>query len=168
MSKSQISQNSKCPFCQDIPTKVAHLGWRFFYTLVAFLILGFGIIPGNSFFISLTLFVSALFMDYLRFIPDTTKRKIIRAAGIFINGFWLIIGIIGIAGIVSVVKDGEILLTVLSKNFIVTNKASVALEKIWYTLGISVFLTAVDWLVYDSPFEKNMLQQHYPDQKQSI
>ena len=91
-------------------------------------------------------------------------RKRIRSVGIFVNGFWFFIGIIGIVGIISVIKEGEILVTVLSKNFIVNTDGHFALKYIWYVLGISVILTIVDWIVYESPTEQRVLQQTNPDQ----
>ena len=147
-----------CPYlCQDVPTKVAHLGWRFFYTLIAFLILGYGISPGSGFFISLSLFTSALLMEYLRFTPDTRWRKLIRNSGIFVFGIFLLIGIVGIIGILNVVTNGDLLLVVTSDNFIVRGPP-VALSMIWYILGISIVITLCDWVIYESPIEQNVIR----------
>jgi len=148
----------------DKPTQFAHLGWRIAYTIIAWIILGQEISPGQSFFVSLILFSTPLAMEYLRFRPKAKFRKIIRLVGIMITGTWIIFGFIGMAGILEVIKSGNNLFVTFSKDFILNGTYIAKVVYIWSILSINVLLTIIDWIIYDNPLESEIEDT----QKQSI
>jgi len=71
---------------QDIPNKFADLKFRFIYTIISFVILGFNQGPGNYFFTSMLMFSVPLFYDNLKFDPHEKSRNIIKTISIIILG----------------------------------------------------------------------------------
>lgn len=141
---------------QDKPTRVASLGWRILYTFISWLVLGEGILPGRGFFVSLILFIFPLLMDYLKFVPDTGFRSFLRYAGIIISSVWLLIGIIGTFGILSIVDSQHHLRIMIDQNYIVLGGASFPVSIIWWFIGINVVLTVVDWVFWECEIEKRI------------
>lgn len=141
MSNKEKQPCESCLTCPpDDPTKIAHLGWRFFITLFAWFILGLGISPGGNFFVSLILFSIPLLVDYLKFKPKEGWRKKLRRIGIILSGFWFFIGMIGLGSIVYIKNDNGLILLKVSRDFITLRGKFLPVEYIWYGIGFSVAL----------------------------
>lgn len=139
----------------DKPTKVAQLGWRCVYILLAWVILGYSPSPGKGYLTALCLFAFPLLLDYLKFEPDTPVRKWVRSIGIFVSGFWVFLGALGAFDVltVTIVKD-ETLMVVVTEKFLVGKGAGLPLLYTWYAVCVSVLLTLVDWVAWESDLEK--------------
>jgi Fe2+ transport system protein B len=144
-------------FIPDNPTKAATLGWRAAYTVIAWIILGQGIKAGQGFFVALTLFSMPLLMDYMRFNPNTKVRLYVRNAGIIISLLWVIIGFIGLCGPLGIENINEQLSIAVSNDFIVGKGFFIPLHYLWSFLSLSLFLTIVDWIIYQGPQEEEAL-----------
>jgi|SRR5579875_615388 len=140
----------------DKPTKVAYLGWRFLYTLIAWAILAKGIVVGDSFFVSLFLFSIPLFMDYFKFKPDTYIRRIIRSIGIWSCGIWVVLSVISFAGILTVVTINNQLMVSVAKDYLADAGAKFPILDIWYCMAFNVLLTGADWVLHETEFEQWM------------
>lgn len=140
----------------DKPNEVAHLGFRFAYTVLAWIVLAKGI-SANTFFVSMFLFVLPVFMDCLKFVPTTNLRRKINKAEIFVTGFWCVIAILGLFGIFVVEQVEE--------NFIITTAPDFSGFKIeyfsvvivWRFLISVVAVTMVDWLTTRTNLEEMKL-----------
>jgi len=156
---SNDKQLSVSVYASDKPTRVAHIGFRFLYTLIAWFVLGLGIVPGRSFFVSLFLFTVPLFMDYCKFRPTSRTRKVFRWIGIISTGAWLGASIIGLSGIVSVTQlpGLEGLWVTVSKDYIVDGGASWPINGIWYCMAFNALLTGADWVVHETELEQWIL-----------
>ncbi len=159
MAKKKTNGYVECPYIEncpaDTPTRVAHLGWRFVYTSIAFAVLGLGASPGTGFFVSVLLFAGSLLLDYFKFLPDTPLRRVIRRIGIGYTGCFCTLGIFGLVGILTVISVQANLYVMVSSSYVVAKGASFPIEYIWYSAGIAAFLTGVDWVVYEGFLEKN-------------
>ena len=148
-NKNEI-EIGKCPFYEECPIRLhplsaidnpnmaAHLGFRVFYTVIAWFVLGFKVNEG--FFLAMCFFALPVFMDCLKFTPLNKKRKRIRFAEILFSGTLFAISIIGVIGIYAVEKvDGT--WQIVTKDFI------------GYWLGFIVIITMVDWLCNESKLD---------------
>lgn len=144
-----------CPYLAcptDSPTKVAHMGWRFVYTIVAWFVLQYGVIAGSGFNVSLTLFTIPLLMDYLRFTPADKGRKVLRIVGIATSASWAAIGFLGLIGIFSISNINGALSLISSKtNLVLQGSYICSLASLWWSIFFSVLITFLDWMVYDPP-----------------
>lgn len=160
MEKTKADFAGCCPLINncpaDKPTMVAGLGWRFFYTMLAYAVLGQGILPGTGFFVSLTLFTIPLFMDYIKFTPDTKFRGALKFFGMVYSGYCGLIGIFGLMGILIIGLNHNELYLGISPNYIVAKGSFCPLTYIWYSIGGVVGLTAIDWVAYRGYLEKNL------------
>ncbi|MGG4443213.1 hypothetical protein [Brevibacillus fortis] len=136
----------------DEPTVFNHLWARFAYTIIAWTILGLGINLG--FFTSLILFFTPLAMDYLRFKPDTKLRIIARRVGLVTCGFWAAFGFIASSGVFTIVPEGENIMVMVAKNFVVFSGETFPVMIIWCIVGFNVFLTGIDPFIYQSKLEQ--------------
>lgn len=157
-------QSMKCPLkgacvAPDKPTKCANLNFRFVYTLIAWLVLGLGIAPGISFFSSMILFSLPLLMDYCKFRPDNGWRLYLRNFAFSSCLFWVILGICGLVGILSVKDMNHLLLIRVSDNYIILKGLVFPLKYVWLGMGINMIITSVDAVAYESPFEKMVLKE---------
>lgn len=159
--KSKTSQ--ACPLINncpaDIPTRVANLGWRVIYTILTYAVLGLGINPGTGFFVSLTLFAIPLLIEYLKFIPDTFWRRLIRKTGIIFSLYCVFIGVLGLIGIFNIEIVNDKLLLVVAKNYIVAQGQFCGLDSIWYSVGFSIPLTLIDWIIYEGYYEQEAVRK---------
>ncbi|WP_339167115.1 hypothetical protein NSQ24_01545 [Brevibacillus sp. FSL L8-0520] len=137
---------------EDEPTIFAHLWVRFVYTVVAWFILGLGINAG--FFTSLILFFTPLALDYLKFRPDTKPRLYMRRVGLATCGFWAVFGFISMTGVFTIVPEGENLMVMVAKNFVVFSGETFPVKIIWCIVGVNVFLTGIDPFIYESKMEQ--------------
>lgn len=149
----------KCPMANhcmcvdDDPNQLAHLGFRFAYTCIAWFILGMGISEGTSFFVSIALFAMPLLMDYLKFNPRDKMRIRIKTIEIIVVGFWVIVGVLGSFGVFEIIKlNGEFILKTSDK-FIAMKYINVKLSDLWFWIGSSVCIAAVDWVCSSSILE---------------
>lgn len=160
----RAKKHNRCPLAEncaaDRPTAVVGLGWRVLYTVMAWVVLGAGIMPGNGFFVSLVLFSMPLLMDYLRFDPDTKRRRRLRYLGIGFSVFCAMTGFFGLAGIFGVELVQNELCFVVAKNYIVAKGALCPLERIWYIIGTAIPLTIADWVIYEGYLEKDMVHEY--------
>ncbi|WP_066501959.1 hypothetical protein [Abyssisolibacter fermentans] len=145
-------------FIEDKPTKFASLGWRCVYTTICWLILGNNISSDRSFIVSLFIFSMPLFMDYLKFIPIKKRgwRIVVRRLGILLSGIWLSLGVLGLLDIINMCKIESDVYFEISKNFIVLNNFRISAKIIWCLIGLSVFLTLIDYIAYENPIEKRV------------
>lgn len=142
----------------DDPTKVAGLGFRCAYTVVAWVMLGFNIPNGNGYFMSLILFAAPLFIDYLRFRPSDLKiRKHLRRAGIIVTLIWIFLGVFGLGGVLSVITIENISNINISENFVVLKGIHFSSKYLWMFLGISALLTIADYFAYSTKYERALV-----------
>lgn len=149
-----------CPYAmcaQDDPTKIATLGWRFAFILFGWIILGKGIAPGNSFFTSLTLLASPLFIDYLKFRPRNKIRIILRNLGLISSSVWMFFGFLGMGNILFVNIIGNESYVKVSSDFIILSNLQFPVSALWGGVFINVFLACIDWVVNESPLEKQLV-----------
>lgn len=150
--EEEASQFSTKP--NDRPTKVAQLGWRCVYVIVAWVILGYSPSPGKGYFTALCLFAFPLLLDYLKFTPDTRFRKWVRSIGIFLSGFWIFLGVLGAFDVLNVTVVNKELIVEVTDKFLVAQGTSVPLSVIWGIISFSVVLTIVDWVAWESDLEQ--------------
>jgi hypothetical protein len=165
--KNEIEDNI-CPFSscpKDRPTKIAGLGWRFGYTLIAWIILGFGITEGNTFFVALLLFSIPLLMDYLKFKPVTMIRFVFCKVGVFVTGFWAIFGFLGLCGIFYVILDKNTLYIRVTDAYIDYKGLSFELKIVWRFVILNVFMTIVDWILNETPLEEYFIKRRQEKEK---
>ena len=166
MSKSESEKKRRdknCPYydscplrmhplsAMDNPNMVAHLGFRFLYTLIAWFVLGYNVTEG--FFVSMFFFVLPVFMDCVKFTPLKKSRKLIKMAEVLVTGFLLFISVLGVFGIYTLINEsGEWRIT-LSK-FVAELPSGINIEWIWWSLGLIAFVTLIDWLCNDAMFDR--------------
>lgn len=139
----------------DEPTKVAGLGFRVVYTLIAWILLGNNVVQGNGFFMSLILFAAPLFVDYVQFKPlDNNFRKWLKAIGMGISILWIIIGAIGLGDILNIQLVRGINYIKVSDTFVVYKSGIFKFKYLWFGMGISSFLTIADLFAYQTKFER--------------
>ena len=145
---SSISvDNSAIAQPNDKPNKYAHLEFRVIYTLVAWVVLGKGIIQGQAFFVSIFLFVIPLFMDYLKF--DTPSRPWVRKLGIGISVVWTIFSLLGLFNILSIIETKAGFMVMIAKNYIMYGGVSVSISDIWLLMISCVAITIFDLFYYE-------------------
>lgn len=148
---------SLCP--QDDPTKLNHLGWKFALTLCTWVILGYGVNPGNGFFVSLELFSIPLLADYLKFKPYESKRKKCRNIGIVISGAWGIIGFFGLAGILVIKNVNNTLMCAVSSQYLVLKNSMFPVVNLWYWSALLIGCVIIEWVIYSSPLENKVMEE---------
>lgn len=121
---------------------VVHLGFRFFYTLIAWFVLAFKV--NDGFFLSMCFFALPVFMDCVKFTPLNKYRKIIRLFEIGVTAALFFISLLGVFGIYTL-KTGENF-RVVTENFIGVLPSDVPIQTFWIVIGLTVFVTLVDWL----------------------
>lgn len=67
-----------------------------------------------------------------------------------------LVAIFGLTGILVIQLINETLYMMVSQNYIVLRGALFPLESIWYSVGVGVFLTCVDWIIYRGYLEADM------------
>ncbi|AVX21578.1 hypothetical protein SAMN02745885_01673 [Carboxydocella sporoproducens DSM 16521] len=154
----QTQTKEYCLYCMyayqspDKPGFIANLGFRFIYTLLAWILLGYKNSAGSSFFVSLLFFVSPLCVDYLKFEPSEKIRKYFKKISLCITFFWVIIGILGVFEIITLNNELHIQ---LSKDFIAFRSLNIniSLLYVWYALMVNVIITLLDWIICEYPAE---------------
>ena len=139
----------------DRPNAVAHLGFRFFYTLIAWFVLGFKINEG--FFLAMCFFALPVFMDCVKFTPLNEYRKIIKFFEVGVSGLLVGISFLGVIGIYAVENISDSWL-VVCKDFVVDLPSGFSVEVIWWILAAVVFITAVDWFCDESQLERAVIE----------
>ncbi len=142
-NKRKISMNLMAS--ADIPNAFAHLGVRFCYTFVAWIVLGKGI-NETSFFVSLNLFVIPILMDCLKFSPTTKIRICIRAVELIVCSFWFVFSVLGMMGVFVVAISEEQYILKTATDFIGFQIVGIDLRCIWWGVSSVTFVTLVDWL----------------------
>ncbi len=137
----------------DMPGKFAHLGFRAFYVVIAYFVLGY--FRNDGFFTSMFLFALPLGLDYLSFTPRTKIRRIIRNIALILNVFWIIIGILGLMGIIYIIKEenGNIFIS-LADAYLVGTQIRLQLSTLFIAMISSVVFAIMDVFVYQYPAEK--------------
>ena len=135
----------------DNPNMAAHLGFRFFYTLLAWFILGYNVAEG--FFVSMFFFVLPVFMDCVKFTPLKKLRKRIKMAQVTVSGMLLFISVLGVFKIYLLSNETGTW-QMVSSNFVIDLPSGIGIEWIWTLPGLIVFVTAVDWFCNDSKFKR--------------
>jgi len=163
MAKTEQQMN-ECPcFIEPIdrPTKAVNLRLRFGLTLISWLVLGQGINAGNGFFVSLFLFATPLFADYLRFSPKEGWRLFLRRIGIFFSGSWVLTGLVGLLGPlqVHITQPNNIPYIKVAQNYIVMRGYAFPAQYIWFSIGITVAITLIEWVAYESSLEKSYISE---------
>ena len=153
--KQRKSKNKNCPYyddCQirlhplsstDKSNAVAHLGFRFLYTILAWCVLGLGI--SDNFFVSMFLFVLPILMDCVKFKPVDRIRHWINRIEILITGFWSLVSLLGMVGILILEKDGLNWIIKTSENFVGFILTPISVKMIWCYLITTVAVTMIDW-----------------------
>jgi len=170
MSKSDNEKKTRgkcCPYydnctlrmhplsATDNPNMAAHLGFRFLYTLIAWLVLGDNVTEG--FFVSMFFFVLPVFMDCVKFTPLKKTRKWIKMAEVGATGAVLLIAVLGIFNIYTLSKEtGR--WQINATNFVVDLPSGIDVGWIWKLLALIVVVTFVDWLCNDAKVER-MIEQ---------
>ncbi|WP_110956184.1 hypothetical protein [Anaerosinus massiliensis] len=168
--KNKIPKN--CPYLsrlncsKDRPTAYAGLGTRFIFTILAWFVLGLNITPGSSFFVSLLLFSAPLFLEYKKFIPNTRLRRIVHNIGKVISGSMVLISAIGLFGILVVtVGENSTLYLQVAETFIICKGYIIPLNFIWCLVGTAVFITGLDWIIYEGVTEKQYIEYKCSNKK---
>jgi len=139
----------------DRPNIVAHLGFRFLYTLIAWFVLGFRINEG--FFLATCFFALPVFMDCVKFTPLNKSRKLIRFFEIFISGLLFSVSLLGVIGIYAV-ENLNNSWVVVCKDFVVDLPSNFSVEVIWWILAAVVLITAVDWICDELQLERVVVE----------
>ena len=153
--------NKNCPFydkcsvrlhpfsANDSPNMVAHLGFRCFYTVLAWIVLGYKVNEG--FFLSMCFFVLPVFMDCLKFTPLNEIRKLVRNCELCVSGLLFGVSLLGVIGIYELKKvDGA--WTIYLTDFAGYLPSDIELGTMWMLLILVVFVTLIDWFCNDVNF----------------
>lgn len=154
--KEEIKQISICRYgnCpNDTPNGFAHLACRAAYTFIAWFVLGNNILSGQSFFVSITLFVLPLFMDYMKFTPCDYWRNLLRKISLVITAIFVFIGILGMMNVLTLIDINGVLSLSFSDSHIAFKNISLGVEKLYYLMLSACFLTITDWVANSSPSE---------------
>ena len=135
----------------DNPNMAAHLGFRLFYTLIAWFVLGFKVNEG--FFLAMCFFALPVFMDCLKFTPLNKKRKRIIVVEELVSGITFLISLIGVIGIYAIEKSGESWI-IVTKDFIGYLPSGFDVAVMWWLLGSIVLITMVDWFCNEAKIDK--------------
>lgn len=139
MSASKHGKNSE----KSIPSFV-HLALRFFYTMMAWFLLGNGISP-TSFFAGLFLFAIPVLTDCCQFYVDGWSKKFIIVIEIVICGLWVCFSLLGLFGILVVVPSNGTFFITTSNTFIGFDLPAIPLPLIWKFLSSITLITAIDF-----------------------
>ena len=163
MSKSKDKLEKQCPIFNECPLRLhplsatdnpnmaAHLGFRVFYTLIAWFVLGFKVNEG--FFLAMCFFALPVFMDCLKFTPLNKIRKKIIILETVVSGILFLISLIGVIGIYVIENSGESWY-IVTNNFVGYLPSGFDVAIMWYLLGLVVFITMVDWLCNEAKLDK--------------
>lgn len=138
----------------DHVTIFNHLGFRVVLTFISWIVLGFNVSAGKSFFVSTFLFVFPLLLDYLKFTPHNNRRVWLKNVGTFVTIAFCLVSVFGLFEIFDIKNMSGGLILEVSNKFIAMRNASIPLVYLWYCFGACVFLTVFDWVVSTSPLEK--------------
>lgn len=147
---------NNCPY--DRPTKYAGLGFRMLLTAGSWVVLCMSS-DSTGFFSTLLLFYMNLACDYHKFIPDTKWRQRIKTVGITFSYFFVFIAVIGLMGIIQWKVVGEVQFLSISEKMLIWQGFSIKLENLLYVSLVSIFLTVVDWAIYDGVFVSAMQEE---------
>ncbi len=140
----------------DVPTKVASLGFRVITTLISCICAGNTIQYGKSFFTSMFLFSLPLYVDYLRFKPRVHWRELIRKAGATVSFIELLISFIGFNGILEILYKDNYVGLQISNKYVVLQGCNINVKFVWSLLGISVLISALDWVACKRKLEYDL------------
>ena len=135
----------------DNPNMAAHLGFRAFYTFIAWFVLGYKI--NDGFFLAMCFFVLPVFMDCIKFTPLNKIRKWIRRFEIAVTGALFFISLLGVIGIYALqgINGSWRIVTV---SFIGWLPSDFDVGVMWWFLSATVIVTLVDWLCNETKFDK--------------
>jgi len=159
--KPAINTLSNLP--QDKPTAAVKPWVRLVVSIFSWIILSKAASsPGTNFFASLSIFSFSLFSEYLRFTVIPGWRTKMKSTGIFLSLFWLMLGLSGMADVLSIVYyDGPNINNLPYLKFSdsssmlqgIFSTSGVFLGYFWLAIGISIICTAADWVIATSPKE---------------
>lgn len=152
--KSKQQQQPKiCTNCvqyqtSDKPNKLANLGFRVIYTLVAWWWLGYGLSEGSSFFVSLGLFIIPLAIEYISFKPEEPWRNKLKNVQLVFCAIGITIATLGVFGGIEIINDVDTLVVVTTSKHLLMKDWNLYIPlKILYKVTV-VFIasTTIDWI----------------------
>lgn len=167
LAKGKKPAKKNCPYNEcphenaniavdDNPNFTANLLFRVIYCALGWWWLGMGIIPGTGFFTSVALFAAPLFIDYVKFTPNTTFRQVTRFLSAGVMLFIVVIGFEGMSQSLTITVLDGILWLKISDNFIAFHDAMIPLKLLWEAIGaVTIFITVFDW-GYHFAYENKM------------
>lgn len=123
---------------------ISNLEFRCIYTFFSWILLAYNITSGTSIFTSLIMFSMPLLIDYIKFIPNTTQRKVIKKVEMYFSMMWIFIGILGQIGVLELVYNKKLYYVHISQKFILLPDYSFKYKYVAWLLAISVGMTYLD------------------------
>jgi hypothetical protein len=136
--------------------KKFNLGFRILYAIVAWILLGFQIPLGSSWFISIILYQFPFLIDYLSFKPYDSKRNIIKNIEVIYSLSIIIISFLGCAGVFVIIQNGQDMFIQMNMNFIALRGKSINIFFYWILLLGTVCLNTIDYGQYITQEEKKL------------
>lgn len=146
--------------CNDTPTKYAHLGWRIICTFLSWCLLGKGIEVGNAFFAAQAVFILPLLLDYYKYTPKSGFRTYIMLVAKIINWLFLICAILGLIGIITVVKENTALIIQTTETFIFPNMNIINVQRLWLSMISLVAICVIDWVANNTTLENSIINNN--------
>lgn len=143
----------------DEPTQYAGLGFRAVLAVMGWIVFGFSN-GGQDLKNSLFLYATPLLLDYMRFRPTTTYRKVLRNIGIVTTGFIVCIVILSFIGGLQCPKIQTDVVLQISDDFIILKNVYIKFKYIWFIMGIIPCTTIMDYFAYTTPYEKILVDKH--------
>lgn len=156
-------QNGIClKYFMNIDEKIggiSNLEFRCVYTFFSWILLAYNINNGTSIFTSLIMFAIPLFIDYIKFIPNTKIREIIKKMEMYLLLVWILIGLVGQMGILTIAKEGNTHYLHISQDFILLPDYNFKYKYLAWLIGISFAMTFLDIFLSKSKGEDIMKAQ---------
>lgn len=162
MKNTEKTKSKECPLydvCSlkthplsstDSPNMAAHLGFRVFYTFIAWFVLGYKVNEG--FFLAMCFFALPVFMECLKFTPLSKTRKIVIMAETIISGLLFALSLIGVTGIYELKRNGDSW-QILTTNFVGFLPSGFDISVMWWILGLICVITCVDWICNEAKID---------------
>lgn len=165
MRKRKVCIFDNCPYdtpslaSDDRSSVFAHLGARAGYTALSWLLLMKAVVPGQGFFVGLSMLAMSLLFDYLKFSPKTAFRRNITRVGYIFSLFWLIIGIAGLCQVIIIAKNPDGLDIMAAEDFWGWRDLCYPARNLWAAVGLTLIgMTIVDWVANISGGETNAIR----------
>ena len=132
----------------DKPNKLANVGFRVLYTLIAWWWLGYGLSEGNTFFVSLGLFIIPLTIEYISFKPEEKWRNNLRIFQLILCFMGIFIAMLGVFnGIEIVEKANNLIIKATDKHILMKDwNYCMNLRVLYMMILVFVASTTIDWI----------------------